>query len=59
MRSGLTAIGNPLSISHIQINQAGVSCTFNGIDNSVTSLTGPATVDVGPPQTQIEGTCHA
>ncbi|KAJ5386773.1 hypothetical protein N7509_009314 [Penicillium cosmopolitanum] len=54
-----TKIWNPLSISHIQINQAGVSCTFNGIDNSVTSLTGPATVDVGPPQTQIEGTCHA
>ncbi|CAI7591965.1 unnamed protein product [Penicillium manginii] len=54
-----TKIWNPLSISHININEAGVSCTFNGIDNSVTSLTGPATVDVGPPQTQIEGTCHA
>ncbi|KAJ5157152.1 uncharacterized protein N7482_008252 [Penicillium canariense] len=52
-------ITNPLSISHIEIDAAGVSCTFRGIDHSVTSVTGPATVDVGPPQTQIEGTCRA
>ncbi|KAF3394208.1 hypothetical protein F1880_005085 [Penicillium rolfsii] len=52
-------ITNPLSISHIEIDSAGASCVFKGIDNSVTTVTGPATVDVGPPQTQIQGTCSA
>ncbi|KAJ5911656.1 uncharacterized protein N7473_000959 [Penicillium subrubescens] len=52
-------ITNPLSISHIEINSAGASCVFKGIDNSVTTVTGPATVDVGPPQTQVQGTCSA
>lgn len=55
----LTSTANPLSISHIEIDTAGVSCIFNGVDNSVTSVTGPATVDVGPPQTQVKGTCWA
>ncbi|OGM47800.1 hypothetical protein ABOM_003309 [Aspergillus bombycis] len=53
-----TQISNPLSISHIESNAPGVSCTFNGIDNSVTTVSGVQTVDVGPPQTQISGTCH-
>ncbi|GAT19444.1 similar to An07g00330 [Aspergillus luchuensis] len=51
--------GNPLSISHISSTTGGVKCTFNGIDNSVTTINGAQTVDVGPPQTQISGTCHA
>ncbi|OQE19924.1 hypothetical protein PENSTE_c014G09114 [Penicillium steckii] len=54
-----TKIWNPLSISHIEVERDGVSCTFKGIDDSVTYVTGPSTVDVGPPQTQIEGTCTA
>ncbi|KAJ5364029.1 uncharacterized protein N7496_009742 [Penicillium cataractarum] len=52
-------ITNPLSISHIEIDGSGASCTFRGVDQSVTTVTGPATVDVGPPQTQIQGTCWA
>lgn len=55
----LTEIGNPLSISHIELEAAGVTCDFNGVDGSFTSVTGPATVDVGPPQTQVEGRCWA
>lgn len=49
---------NVLSISHIEMDAAGVMCTFNGIDHSVTSLSGAQLVDVGPPQTQISGTCQ-
>ncbi|KAE8354276.1 hypothetical protein BDV28DRAFT_131413 [Aspergillus coremiiformis] len=52
-------ISNPLSISHIASSTEGVSCTFNGVDNSVTSVTGAQTVDVGPPQTQVSGSCHS
>ncbi|KAB8072360.1 hypothetical protein BDV29DRAFT_158630 [Aspergillus leporis] len=51
-------ITNPLSISHIASNTVDVSCTFNGIDHSVTTVTGVQTIDVGPPQTQISGVCH-
>ncbi|KAL8909402.1 MAG: hypothetical protein Q9207_000237 [Kuettlingeria erythrocarpa] len=47
---------NPLSISHIQV-LGGATCTFTGIDGSVTTVTGDSTVDVGRPQTQIQGTC--
>ncbi|KAJ5343946.1 hypothetical protein MYU51_002105 [Penicillium brevicompactum] len=50
-------ITNPLSISHIQSDAAGVTCVFNGIDKSVTTVSG-GLVDVGPPQTQISGSCH-
>ncbi|KAB8259947.1 hypothetical protein BDV32DRAFT_138467 [Aspergillus pseudonomiae] len=53
-----TQISNRLSISHIESHAPGVSCTFNGIDHSVTTVSGVQTVDVGPPQTQISGTCH-
>ncbi|PWY66027.1 hypothetical protein BO70DRAFT_301870 [Aspergillus heteromorphus CBS 117.55] len=54
-----TTITNPLSISHIMSNTGGVQCTFNGIDHSVTNVNGAETVDVGPPQTQVSGACHA
>ncbi|KGO66604.1 hypothetical protein PITC_079760 [Penicillium italicum] len=50
-------IVNPLSISHIQTGSEGVSCVFNGIDHSVTTVTGTQLVDVGPPQTQVSGSC--
>jgi len=51
-------ISNPLSISHIN-SQGGATCVFNGIDGSVTEVVGAETVDVGPPQTQISGSCEA
>ncbi|GKZ32176.1 hypothetical protein AbraIFM66950_001356 [Aspergillus brasiliensis] len=54
-----TKITNPLSISHISSTTGGVQCTFDGIDHSVTTVNGAQTVDVGPPQTQISGACHA
>ncbi|KAJ5788749.1 hypothetical protein N7457_003739 [Penicillium paradoxum] len=50
-------ITNPLSISHIETNTDGINCVFNGIDNSVTTVTGTQQVDVGPPQTQVSGSC--
>ncbi|KAJ5915207.1 hypothetical protein N7454_011102 [Penicillium verhagenii] len=57
---GLTHnIDNVLSISHIEVDDSSVSCVFGGVDNSVTSVTGPQTVDVGPPQTQVQGACWA
>ncbi|CAI7660799.1 unnamed protein product [Penicillium glandicola] len=52
------SIENPLSISHISSNTAGVQCTFNGIDNSVTIVDGAQLVDVGPPQTQVSASCQ-
>lgn len=55
--AALTSTANPLSISHIQSDAAGVTCVFNGIDKSVTTVSG-GLVDVGPPQTQISGSCH-
>lgn len=53
----LTLLGNPLSISHISSSTSDIQCTFHGVDNSVTSISGVASVDVGPPQTQVSGTC--
>lgn len=53
----LIGIANPLSISHIQTGTEGVTCVFNGVDNSVTTVIGTQLVDVGPPQTQISGSC--
>ena len=47
-----------LSVSHIYI-PAGATCTFYGDHGSVTSGTGSITVDVGPPQPQVSGTCRA
>jgi hypothetical protein len=54
----LTRLADPLSISHISSGTNGVSCTFHGIDNSDTTVNGAQTVDVGPPQTQVYGSCH-
>ena len=53
-----TIAGNPLSVSHIE-SQGGATCTIIGIDGSVTTVVGATTVDVGPPQTQVSGTCRA
>ncbi|QQK39505.1 hypothetical protein Pdw03_2359 [Penicillium digitatum] len=50
-------IANPLGISHIQTGTEGVTCVFNGIDHSVTTVVGTQLVDVGPPQTQVSGSC--
>ncbi|KAJ5618144.1 hypothetical protein N7537_003258 [Penicillium hordei] len=50
-------ITNPLSVSHIQTGTEGVTCIFNGVDNSVTTVIGTQLVDVGPPQTQVSGSC--
>jgi len=47
---------NVLSISKISV-PAGVTCTFHGIDGSVTKVSNQAVVDVGPPQTQVSGAC--
>ncbi|KAJ5503686.1 hypothetical protein N7463_006560 [Penicillium fimorum] len=55
----VVSIENPLSISHISSNTAGVQCTFNGIDHSVTIVNGVQLVDVGPPQTQVTASCQA
>ncbi|KAJ5374339.1 hypothetical protein N7517_006345 [Penicillium concentricum] len=50
-------IANPLSISHIQTSAEGITCVFNGVDHSVTTAIGTQLVDVGPPQTQVSGSC--
>lgn len=49
---------NPLSISHIR-SAGGAVCSFHGIDGSDTVVVGAQTVDVGPPQTQVSGSCRA
>ncbi|KAJ5281686.1 hypothetical protein N7478_007058 [Penicillium angulare] len=49
-------INNVFSVSHIEVDDD-VSCRFDGVDGSVTTITGPSTVDVGPPQTQKGGSC--
>ncbi|KAJ5916897.1 hypothetical protein N7504_000912 [Penicillium tannophilum] len=54
-----TQISNVLSISHIELTTGGVMCTFHGIDNSVTTVSGAELVDVGPPQTQVSGSCQS
>ncbi|KAL9020575.1 MAG: hypothetical protein Q9185_002161 [Variospora sp. 1 TL-2023] len=54
----LFTITNPLSVSKIS-SQGGATCGFSGIDGSLTVLVGAQTVDVGPPQTQISGSCRA
>lgn len=46
------------SVDHITC-PAHVDCIFYGIDGSVTECRGPATVTVGPPQTQVSGKCTA
>ncbi|KAL8936809.1 MAG: hypothetical protein Q9216_004739 [Gyalolechia sp. 2 TL-2023] len=52
------SISNPLSVSKIQ-SLGGATCGFTGIDGSRVVTVGAQTVDVGPPQTQISGSCLA
>ncbi|KAL6716791.1 hypothetical protein ACLMJK_004703 [Lecanora helva] len=49
-------IDNPLSVSHIS-SVGGAICTITGLDGSTTTIVGEQTVDVGPPQTQVRGSC--
>ena len=49
---------NDLSVNLIK-SEGGATCTFYGIDGSVTTVTKAETVAVGPPQTQVSGTCRA
>ncbi|KAJ5765058.1 hypothetical protein N7520_004617 [Penicillium odoratum] len=51
------SITNALSVSHIKVDEGDASCIFYGIDGSITSVIGAETVDVGPPQTQVQGYC--
>ncbi|KUJ08296.1 uncharacterized protein LY89DRAFT_725197 [Mollisia scopiformis] len=51
-------IDNPLSVSKISL-EGGASCGIKGIDGSETVVVGANTVDVGPPQTQVSGSCLA
>lgn len=48
---------NNLSVSKIY-NTGGATCYFYGIDGSFTVVGNGATVDVGPPQTQVYGFCN-
>jgi hypothetical protein len=50
-------IDSDLSFSSIT-SAGGAECTFYGIDGSVTEVDGAETVDIGPPQTQVSGTCE-
>ncbi|KAL9006194.1 MAG: hypothetical protein Q9188_001073 [Gyalolechia gomerana] len=52
------SISNPLSVSKIQ-SLGGATCGFTGIDGSRVVTVGAQTVDVGPPQTQVSGSCLA
>ncbi|MCJ1407881.1 hypothetical protein MMC19_001952 [Ptychographa xylographoides] len=54
----LVTIDNHLSVSKIS-SAGGASCSFRGIDGSDTTVVGAQTVDVGPPQTQTQGSCLA
>jgi hypothetical protein len=49
-------IDTDLSITSIT-SDGGATCTFFGIDGSVTTVVGADTVDVGPPQVQEFGVC--
>ena len=47
---------NPLAVSSIS-SVGGGFCTFSGAQGSSTVVFGEQTVPVGPPQTQIRGSC--
>ena len=51
-----SVIDDSLSVSHIS-SAGGAICTIIGVDGSETTIVGEQTVDVGPPQTQIRGSC--
>jgi len=50
-------ISNPLSVSRIITDPIPGTCTFYGIDGSVTVVPVKSDVEVGPPQTLVSGTC--
>ncbi|KAG7007335.1 hypothetical protein G7Y79_00010g028360 [Physcia stellaris] len=52
-------ITNPLSVSHISVDQTLGVCSFQGIDGSRAFIVGAGSVDVGPPQTQLSLRCCA
>jgi hypothetical protein len=52
-------LANNLSVNLIEGGAAGITCTFDGINGSVTTVVGTETEPVGPPQTQISGSCAA
>lgn len=52
-------VANPISVDHINCSDPHADCTFYGKDGSVTPVSGTATATVGPPQTQVSGTCHS
>lgn len=49
---------NELSVSQIT-SLGGASCTFFGSEGSITTVVGAHTVNVGPPQPQVSGSCLA
>ncbi|KAL8939087.1 MAG: hypothetical protein Q9211_002900 [Gyalolechia sp. 1 TL-2023] len=51
-------INNPLSVSKIR-SLGGATCGFTGVDGTRVVVVGAQTVDVGPPQAQISGSCLA
>jgi len=48
-RSSITSISS----------DGGATCTFRGVDGSENTVVGAQTVDVGPPQVQLTGSCRA
>lgn len=54
----LSQTANDLSVSKIA-SLGGATCAFDGVDGSHTVLVGAQTVDVGPPQVQVSGSCRA
>ncbi|KAH7372123.1 hypothetical protein BKA64DRAFT_610245 [Cadophora sp. MPI-SDFR-AT-0126] len=51
-------ITNDLSVSKIA-SLGGATCAFDGVDGSHTIIVGAQTVDVGPPQVLVSGSCRA
>ena len=49
---------NPLIVSQIS-SVGGGFCTFTGLNGSSTVVFGEETVDVVPPQVQIQGDCDS
>ena len=47
-----------ISVSKITLLGAG-QCTIDGVDSSKTAVRTSRTVDVGPRQVQVGGTCYA
>ncbi|KAL8664540.1 MAG: hypothetical protein Q9202_002949 [Teloschistes flavicans] len=50
-------ITNPLSVSHISVNNAEGLCTYRGIDGGSFFTVGSFAIDVGPPQALTSVKC--